>query len=1120
MSMRYKGSRLSATANTPTSLTANGAWTLQQQMQANGTSTWPFVRDPQFNYVTMLLHGDGSAGANNGSGAAVTPTVTSFNADASTNNFNVTINGDARSNNFNPYQAGYYSNSFNNSALVLPASSALNAGTGNFTIEAWILPSSGGYLTGVTGGVLVFGPDCNDGFIRLGRENVAFDVEVNAGVVKNKWQHVAISRSGTTVYVFLDGVLKGTGTSSQSYTLSEAFVGDGGTAFIGYASNFRFVVGTALYTSSFTPSTTPLTAVSGTALLTCQSNRFIDNSTNAFTLTTDNSPLVASAQPFTLPSSVATYGSGYFSGTTGGFLNAPANTAFNLGTGDFTVGGWVYPTSTSGTRPIVEIRTTGGANGFALLSQSGATTLNVFTNSGFAGASSNSLTTNAWNYVALTRSGNTWTYWINGVSGGSFTNSSTQSDGGTTGPKIGGSTTSGEIWVGYLTDIFVVKGTALYSTTFTPPTSQLTAVSGTSLLTTQYNGGGNNSGFEDSSQNNFVITRNGNTTQGTFAPYGSNWSNYFNGSSDYLSSPADTALNMGTGNWTIECWVYISSRTLNYPLIFGNNNGSYSTGALAITNSNSDSASYNDKFFLAFYDVGTFVASGPTNSLNTWYHVAVVRNGTNISMYRNGASVISTTISAGITFDWGKLGTRIGGGNWDGAQSYFNGNISNLRVIKGTALYTSTFTPSTTPLTAISGTSLLTCADNRFVDDSTNNFTVTANGSPSVQRFSPFANATAYNPAVTGGSGYFDGSGDYLTAANNAVFAVGTGNFTIEAWVYPQAFSSYRAVFDTRTTLSNGGMDFGLANSSAGVWGLYKGSAVTVVQSSTNLTLNNWQHIAAVRSGSTVTLYLNGVSVGSATDAQNFSEQGCNIGRTFDGYVWSGYISNLRFNNSAVYTSAFTPPTAPLTPIPRTSLLLSTTNAGIFDQSMMNNLETAGNAAVSTSVKKYGAASMYFDGTGDSLSFPSNPSADFGTGDFTIECWLYVTSTATTYQCICQFGNAATTAGFHILTNTNTICIRTNGSQPLTTSGTISANTWAHIAITRSSGTTRIFINGTTSGGTYSWTASLSSGVTRLIGADIYSNPMTGYIDDFRVTKGVARYTSAFTVPDQAFPNG
>ena len=174
-----------------------------------------------------------------------------------------------------------------------------------------------------------------------------------------------------------------------------------------------------------------------------------------------------------------------FNGTSQ-YLTVPSNAAFNFGTGDFTIEGWVYPTSTSGTRPIVEIRTTsGGATGFALLSQSGATTLNVYTNGGFAGASTNSLTTNQWNHVALVRSGNTWTYWINGVSGGSFTNSSTQSDGATTGPKIGGSTTAGEVWIGYLSNIRIIKGTALYTAAFTVPTAPLTAITNTSLLTCQ-----------------------------------------------------------------------------------------------------------------------------------------------------------------------------------------------------------------------------------------------------------------------------------------------------------------------------------------------------------------------------------------------------------------------------------------------------------------------------------------------------------------------------------------------------------------------------------------------------------------------------------------------------------
>jgi hypothetical protein len=198
------------------------------------------------------------------------------------------------------------------------------------------------------------------------------------------------------------------------------------------------------------------------------------------------------------------------------YLSFPNNTAFNFGTGDFTVEGWVYPTSTSGTRPIVEIRTSGSnSTGFALVSQSGATTVNVYTNSAFVGASTNSLTTNQWNHVALVRSGNTWTYWINGVSGGSFTNSSTQSDGATTGPKIGGSTTAGELWAGYLSNIRILKGTALYLTTFTPITIPLTAVTNTSLLLNTVSG----AQFADSSTNSFAVTATGSPTWNQASPF-------------------------------------------------------------------------------------------------------------------------------------------------------------------------------------------------------------------------------------------------------------------------------------------------------------------------------------------------------------------------------------------------------------------------------------------------------------------------------------------------------------------------------------------------------------------------------------------------------------------------
>jgi hypothetical protein len=244
----------------------------------------------------------------------------------------------------------------------------------------------------------------------------------------------------------------------------------------------------------------------------------------------------------------------------------------------------------------------------------------------------------------------------------------------------------------YTSNMRVVKGSAVYTSNFTPPTAPVSAIASTVLLMDY-----TNAGILDNAMMNDLETVGNAQISTSVKKYGTG-SMLFDGNGDNLSTPTTPNLNMGTGNWTIECWVYILSRTLNYPLIFGNNNGSYTTGALALVNSNSDSASYNDRFCLSVKDhlnAPTLVASS-TNSSNTWYHLAVVRNGTSLVMYRDGTSVASATISSGLGFDWGKLGSRIGGGNWDGAQSYFNGYIDDLRITNGVARYTATFTPPTT----------------------------------------------------------------------------------------------------------------------------------------------------------------------------------------------------------------------------------------------------------------------------------------------------------------------------------------------------------------------------------------------------------------------------------------
>jgi len=250
------------------------------------------------------------------------------------------------------------------------------------------------------------------------------------------------------------------------------------------------------------------------------------------------------------------------------------------------------------------------------------------------------------------------------------------------------------------------------------------------------------------------------------------------------------------------------------------------------------------------------------------------------------------------------------------------------------------------------------------------------------------------------------------------------------------------------------------------------------------------------------------------------------------GTYLNGWMSNLRVvKNSAVYTSAFTPSTTPLTAVTNTSLLLNYTNPAILDNAMMNNLETVGNAVVSTSVKKYGSASMYFDGSSPYGYLKGNANLSqnvaFGTGDFTVECWVYLTTTASdsTIMDTRPGSNSANYFLFYLWTNGGaqqpTIAWYSPTSYVLST-GTVSSGTWTHIAVSRASGTIRSFKDGVLQQSASDTRSYANPGAPYpYIGAayGVGVDSFKGYIDDFRITK-YARYTATFTVPDQAFPNG
>ena len=384
-----------------------------------------------------------------------------------------------------------------------------------------------------------------------------------------------------------------------------------------------------------------------------------------------------------------------------------------------------------------------------------------------------------------------------------------------------------------------------------------------------------------------------------------NYSVDFDGN-DRLILASDAVLSPNNQDFTFEVWLYPDAAW----------GGSF------------DSVYYNEPggaggFWLGAYQGDWVVRTGGTTNhitidpappVGQWTHVAITRTGGYMRVYYNGAEKGTVSNST----NWLTGATYIGD---DGGGSTYNGYMSNLRFIKGTALYTNHFAPPTDPLTNVTNTKLLCCQSNASVTTAAvAPGSITTNGDPTAsdsQYPFPFYS--------NGGFGVnFDGAtdGDALTVADFPNFL--TNDFTVECYIMPDNVSGgIDTIMDTYQNSSSTGAWWALHQNNNGFyWGRNNANPIST---SGNISNGTWYHIAMVRNGTNFTMYLNGSSIGTYTESYNYSDGGSetrtlSIGRQHNpgsGRQYDGKISNVRITiGQALYTSNFTssyPFTAPFT---------------------------------------------------------------------------------------------------------------------------------------------------------------------------------------------------------------
>jgi hypothetical protein len=1007
---------------------------------------------------------------------------------------------------------------FNGSSSSLQINTNIEFGTENWTTELWIYPLYGGATSTWGEPRILSRQDVGTGFvyqlriyqgspellIRKGDGSSYTEIKSTSKITANTWHHIAVTRNGNVISLFLNGNLEATNAFSGSYnsTVSAPWIvgafkdSGGGSASLfwnGYIDDLRVVKGVAIYGGQFSPpgplsrnaifapktfnhivmtstkssgdiigrvststgyytvnwwdgtkttypsdSNFAKAAIGGNQSITIYPSQptslllnftgnnnsivFTDSSSSNHTVTPYGNAKISTTQ--SKPSGGS---SGYFDGT-GDYLDIPYNSVFDLSKGPWTLEAWFYATSlpsnvTVSSSALISKDRYGSSFDYNIgVAQNGIVFLcNNVANSSSILYSYTTISTNNWHHVAIVSDGFTCSVYFNGtlinskVFGGSFIMTNATNSNISIGCFSSTNNPNG-FFTGYIDDVRIVKGKALYTSNFTPPTSELTEIN-LDLSGYFYN--------VNLSNNNLILVR----------PFYSR----FTGTPGYNQA----------GYYTFYRY-YPSPQ--GSPYYYWYRPGQYINGAYV------PGTQYN-------LDVSS--NSLDSSALNQIY--ADLLNG-------NGTIDVSDNT----------------GGDSDDP---------GIATTKGYTVYGS-IAPYTT---------LLLNLNSNYTDSSSQNISVSGlGGSPAFS-----TSIKKYGSASLSFNGGNVGNSSFVIPDLSQV------DYTIEFWIYrPTATNSYEGVIN----LSNGstavGVNIHLYTSNEIQFN--NGSAAAAYGGTINAT--GWYHVACVSKNSVKKLFVNGTLVSSASQATPAGPYKLKIGATYgEAPISNAYIDDVKIiRGKALYTGDFIVPSSELTTSTSsvsagvTRLLLNfngANNSTVFTDSSIDNLTITkrGTPVISISQNKFGGSSGYFNGS----SSLTNSSLSLATSDFTIEAWIYVT-TANINQTIVNQGDSDSTGNFILLiaANNKIAFYADNYDRISATAGitTISPNQWYHIAFTRSGSTYRTFVNGYLDA-TCTFSPNHTGSPFKVgdgYGGIRYFN---GYIEDLRIVKGKVLYTSKFTPP-------